>query len=314
MVAQLVGVDGVAAVMSGAVGDEDDLVFVSSLGFGSEFVEDAADGLDDLEVGSFVSSADVVGFAGDSLLVDEPEGLGMVFDEEPVADVVALAVDGELLAVEGVEDDERDELLGEVVGAVVVGAVAEEDGESEGVSPGADEVVAGGLAGGVWGLGVVGGCLGEESVGAEGAVDLVGGDVLEAEGLAAVVGEVAPVVEGALEEVGGAEDVGADKAEGVVDRAVDMAFGGEVHDGVRLEVVEELSDALGVADVELCEAVEGGVLDFLEAFEVSGVGEFVEVADIGQAVADQMSDERRADKACAASHDDVSHGWCVSLW
>ena len=69
----------------------------------------------------------------------------MVFDIEPVAHVLALAVDGQLLAVQCVENDERDQLLREMEGAVVVGAVADEHGEVEGMSPCADEMVAGGF-------------------------------------------------------------------------------------------------------------------------------------------------------------------------
>ena len=47
----------------------------------------------------------------------------MVFDEEPVADVLSLAVDGQGLALADVVDEEGDELLGELVRAVVIRAV-----------------------------------------------------------------------------------------------------------------------------------------------------------------------------------------------
>ena len=52
-----------------------------------------------------------------------PECAGVVLDVEPVADVVAVAVDRQGLALQGVEDHQRDQLLGELVGAVVVRAV-----------------------------------------------------------------------------------------------------------------------------------------------------------------------------------------------
>ena len=90
-------------------------------------------------------TADVVGFSGNAFCVDEPKSLGMVFHIEPVTDVLAFSVDWQLLAVEGVEDNERNQLLREVERAVVVGAVADEDGKFEGVAPCADEMVAGGL-------------------------------------------------------------------------------------------------------------------------------------------------------------------------
>ena len=47
----------------------------------------------------------------------------MVFDVEPVADLLSVSVDGERFSCEGVVDDERDKFFWEVVGSVVVGAV-----------------------------------------------------------------------------------------------------------------------------------------------------------------------------------------------
>ena len=61
--------------------------------------------LHDLEVGPLVVAADIVRLAGLALLQDQPERPGVVVDEEPVADVVALAVDRQRLAGLGVEDD-----------------------------------------------------------------------------------------------------------------------------------------------------------------------------------------------------------------
>ncbi len=70
----------------------------------------------------------------------------MVFDEEPITDLLAVAVDGKGFAGESVVDDERDKFFGEVVRPVVVGAVGGEYGEPVGVVVGTDEVVTGGLA------------------------------------------------------------------------------------------------------------------------------------------------------------------------
>src|SRR5690606_40216999 len=113
----LAGVDGVAAVVAGAVGDEGDEL-APARSRGAHLVEQVADGLDDLEVRALVAAADVVGLAGLALFGDESEGLAMVADVEPVADVLAVAVDGERLPLDGVEDHQRDELFGELVRAV----------------------------------------------------------------------------------------------------------------------------------------------------------------------------------------------------
>ena len=57
----LAGVYGVAAVVTGAIGDVGDLFLVRlAVGAGAEFVEQGANGVDDLEVGLFIPAADVV--------------------------------------------------------------------------------------------------------------------------------------------------------------------------------------------------------------------------------------------------------------
>jgi hypothetical protein len=82
-------------------------------------------------------------------LEHEPDGASVVLDVEPVADLHAVAIDGEIFPLKGIEDHQRDELFREVIRAVVVRAVGRQRGESVGVLVGADEVVAGSLGGGV---------------------------------------------------------------------------------------------------------------------------------------------------------------------
>ena len=177
------GVDGVAAVVAGAVLDVGDLLFVRlAVGTRTEFVEDGAQGVDDVEVGHFVPAADVVDLAHPARLEDTADGAAVVFHIEPVADLLAVAVDGQGLAGQGVVDDQRNELFREVVGAVVVGAVGGEYRQAVGVVVGAHQMVAGGLARGVWAVGFVAVGFGEGGVVlVQRAVDFVGGDVEEAE-------------------------------------------------------------------------------------------------------------------------------------
>ncbi len=141
----------------------------------------------------------------------------MVVDVEPVAHICARAVDRQRLALQAVEDDERDELLGEVVRAVVIRAVGDKGWQTVGVVPSADQVVAGGLASRVRRVGRILGGLGEEASLAKGAVDFVGRDVLEAEGSLRFVFQAAPILEGGLQERGRAEDVGVDELARTVD-------------------------------------------------------------------------------------------------
>ena len=94
----------------------------------------------------------------------------------------------------------------------------------EGVVRRADQQVGAGLAGGIGAVRCQRGRLAERRVvGPERAVDLVGGDLDVAADL-----RRPRRVEQAL----GADDVGVQERRGVVDRAVDVALGGEVHDRV----------------------------------------------------------------------------------
>lgn len=145
---ELARIDGVAPVVAGAVGDVADLLFVGlAVGARAQFVEQRADGVDDLDVGLLVPAADVVGLAEPAGFEHAADGAAVVLHVEPVAHLHAVAIHGQRLAGQGVDDHQRDELLGEVEGPVVVGAVGGDDRQAVGVVPGAHEVVARGLAG-----------------------------------------------------------------------------------------------------------------------------------------------------------------------
>ena len=65
----------------------------------------------------------------------------MVFHVEPVANILAFAIDRERLAVADIVDEERNELFGELVRTVVVRAVRYDGRHSVSVVEGTDEVV-----------------------------------------------------------------------------------------------------------------------------------------------------------------------------
>ena len=85
----------------------------------------------------------------------------MIADVEPVTYLHAVAIDGQWLVGQRVDDHQGDELFGEVVGAVVVAAVGSERGQAVGVVVGAHQMVASGFAGAVGAVGSVGVCFGE---------------------------------------------------------------------------------------------------------------------------------------------------------
>ena len=232
----LVRINGVAAVVAGAVGDVADLFGVAlAIGTRAQLVQQAADGLDDFDIGFFVPAADVVGFTQLTLFEHAANGAAVVRDVEPVAHLHAVAIDWQRLAGQGIDDHQRDEFFREMVGAVVVAAVGGEHRQAVGVVVGAHQVVAGGLASAVGAVGLVGVLLGKgRCVRAEGTVDLVSGNMQEAEGDLFFWRQAVVVGTHRFEQVEGADDVGLDKVFRAVDGTVYMAFGGKVDDGARL--------------------------------------------------------------------------------
>lgn len=280
-------VDGVAAVVAGAVGDP-----VEVLGVAAHRLEDHAQ---DRDVVPLAVGADEVGLPRAALGEDVPDGRGVVLGVDPVAHVLAAAVELGAHAVDDVGDLPGDELLHVLVGAVVVGAVGDRGAQAVGAGPGAHEHVGGRLGRAVGARGLIGRLLGElrRVVERQVAVDLVGGDVVVADS----------VFPDGLQQAEGALDVGAQEGLRVGDGVVVVALGGVVHDGVvaRHQLVEQL----GVADVAHDElhAVGGQPGDVLG---VAGVGQLVQDGNMyARVVVHHVVHEVAADEAAAARDDDV---------
>ena len=100
-----------------------------------------------------------------------------------------------------------------------------------------------------------------------------------------------------------AEDVGAQKRLRVVDRAVDVRLGSEVHDRVDAAGrIDGRADRGRVADAALHEAVARIVGNRREVLQVAGVGELVVDDDLPVGVlGEHASHEGRADEPGAAA-------------
>lgn len=284
---ELGGVDGVAAVVAGAVGDP-----VEVLGVAPHGLEDHAQ---DGDVVPLAVGSDEVGLPHPALGEDVPDGRGMVLGVDPVADVLALPVELGADAVDDVGDLPGDELLHVLVGAVVVGAVGDRGAQAVGAGPGAHEHVGAGLGARVRAARVIRRLLGElgRVVEREVAVDLVGGDVVVADA----------VLPHGLQKAEGALHVGAQERLRVGDGVVVVALGGVVYDGVvaRYQPVQQP----GIADVAHDElhAVGGQPGDVLG---VAGVGQLVQDGHVHvRVVVHHVVHEVAADEAAAARDDDV---------
>ena len=284
---ELRAVDGVAAVVSGAVGDP-----VEVLGVAPHGLEDHAQ---DRDVVLLPIGADEVGLPRAALGEDVPDGAGVVLGVDPVADVLALSVELGADAVDDVRDLPGDELLHVLVGAVVVGAVGDRGAKAVGAGPGAHEHVGAGLGARVRGARPVRRLLGElgRVVERQVAVDLVGGDVVVADA----------VLADGLQQAEGALHVGAKEGLRVGDGVVVVALRGVVDDGV--VAGDQLIEQGGVADVAHDElhAVGGQARDVLG---VAGVGQLVQDGDVdARVVVHDVVHEVAADEAAAARDDDV---------
>lgn len=291
---ELRAVDGVAAVVSGAVCDP-----VEVLGVAAHRLQDHAQHGD---VVLLAVGPDEVSLPRATLGEDVPDGRGVVLGVDPVADVLAAAVELGADAVDDVGDLPGDELLHVLVGAVVVGAVGDRGAKAVGADPGADQHVGAGLGRAVRARGLIRRLLGElrRVVERQVAVDLVGGDVVVADA----------VLPHGLQQSEGALDVGAQERLRVGDRVVVVALRGVVHDGVvaRYQPVQQFRVA-DVAHDEL-HAVGGEPGDVLG---VAGVGQLVQDGDVHAGVVlHHVVHEVAADEAAAARDDDVlNHGICI---
>lgn len=291
---ELGGVDGVAAVVAGAVGDP-----VEVLGVAAHRLQDHAQ---DRDVVLLAVGADEVGLPHLALREDVPDGRGVVLGVDPVADVLAAAVELGTDAVDDVGDLPGDELLHVLVGAVVVGAVGDRGAQAVGAGPGADQHVGGRLGGAVGARGPVGRLLGELGgvVERQVAVDLVGGDVVVAD----------TVFPYDLQQAEGALHVCAQEGLWVGDGVIVVGLRGVVHDRVVAgDQPVQQPDVADVAHDEL-HAVGGQPGDVLG---VAGVGQLVQDGDVdARVVVHDVVHEVAADEAAAARDDDVlNHGICI---
>lgn len=284
---ELGGVDGVAAVVAGAVGDPVEVLGVAPHGRKYH--------AQDRDVVLLAVGSDEVGLPRAALGEDVPDGRGVVLGVDPVADVLAPPVELGAHAVDDVRDLARDELLHVLVGSVVVGAVGDRGAQAVGAGPCAHEHVGGRLGRAVGARRLVRRLLGElrRVVERQVAVDLVGGDVVVADSVFA----------DGLQQAEGALDVRAQERLGVGDGVVVVALGGVVHDRVvaRDDAVQQLRVA-DVADDEL-HAVGGQPGDVLG---VAGVGQLVQDGDVHHGVVlHHVVHEVAADEAAASRDDDV---------
>lgn len=239
--------------------------------------------------------ADQVGLADPSLGQDRPHAAGMVLGVDPVAYVLALAVQLRPLALEDVRDLAGDELLHMLVRAVVVRAVGNSGPQAVRAGPRAHQHVGRGLRARVRAGRMVRGGLRElgRIIQSEVAIHLVRAHV--------VVADAVPAH--GLEQTERAFHVRPQERFRVRDRIVVMGLGRVVHDRVvaRHDPVEQL----GVADVAVHEldTIPRQARDILD---VARIGQGIQHGHMHvRMVVDHVMHEIRTDETTATGHDDV---------
>lgn len=284
---QLSTVDGIATIMAGAVGDPVEILGVAPHGLKNHTQNG--------DVVALAVGTNKIGLPHPALGKNIPHGAGMILGMNPVANVLALAIELRTNTVDDIRNLAWDELLHMLIGTVVVRAIGNRSPQAIRTSPGAHKHVGGRFGGAVRTRRMVGRLLGElyRIIKRQVAVDFVGGNVMVADA----------VLPHGLQQAEGALDVGAQEGLRVGDGVVVVALGGVVHD--RVVAGDQPVEQPGIADVAHDElhAVGGQPGDVLG---VAGVGQLVQDGDmhVGVVVHDVVH-EVAADEAAAARDDDV---------
>ena len=239
--------------------------------------------------------ADQVGLADPALGQDRPHAAGMVLGVDPVAYVLAPAVQLRPLALEDVRDLAGDELLHMLVRAVIVAAVGNRGPQAVRTGPRAHQHVGRGLRARVRAGRMVRGGLREPGriIQSEVAIHLVRTHV--------VVADAVPAH--GLEQTERAFHVRPQERFRVRDRIVVMGLGRVVHDRVvaRHDPVEQL----GVADVAVHE-LDTILRQARDILDVARIGQGIQHGHMHvRMVVDHVMHEIRTDETTATGHDDV---------
>lgn len=239
--------------------------------------------------------ADQVGLADPAFGQDRPHTAGMVLSVDPVAHVLAPAVQLRPLALEDVRDLAGNELLHMLVRTVIVAAVRNRGPQAVRAGPRAHQHVGRGLRTRVWAGRMVRGGLRElgRIIQSEVAIHLVRAHVVVADA----------VLAHGLEQTERAFHVRLQERFRVRDRIVVMGLGRVVHD--RVVARHDLVEQLGVADVAMHEldTVLGKARDVLD---VARISQSVQHGHVHvRVMVDHVMHEIRPDETTATGHDDV---------
>ncbi|MNI65255.1 hypothetical protein D3C73_1207500 [compost metagenome] len=153
-----------------------------------------------------------------------------------------------------------------MVRPVVVGTIGQQHRQAVGPHPCAHQMIGTGFARGIRAARSICRRFGEQvdfrsldiSRMRQVSINLIRGNVMKAECPAALVVQILPIAARRLQQLIGADDIRFNERRRAVDGAVDVAFGRQMHDSVRLMESEHPLQRRAIANVDLLERITVG--------------------------------------------------------
>ena len=188
-----------------------------------------------------------------------------------------------------------------MIRAVIIRTVGGQHRQAVGMVIRAHQMVGRRLRGRIRAIRRIGGSFGKwRIVWPQRAVHFVGRNMQEAECIPFAAGQARPVAARRFQQAEGTVDIGGDKFCRTVNRTIDMAFGGKVHDRARPVRLQQFRHLGAVTDVGLHEDMAAVVPQTNKIIQIAGIGQLVVIEDWLVALRQPVEHEIRADEAGAA--------------
>jgi len=217
----------------------------------------------------------------------------MIFYIQPIPDVHTVAIKRDLLIIQCIEDDQRNEFFGKLARAVIIRRPRDDDRKSECLIIGEHQAVGRRLARRIRAGRVEHACLPEFPL-ENGSVNLVGGDLQEC---------LDSVFERAIKQHANALKVGLYEWLGSINTTINMGLGGEVDDSIRSEAPEDLFHLGRIAYVCFDEMISLSRFKTLQVLKIARICQLIDVQDImGRVFFGEIANEVGTDETAAAGY------------